>query len=273
MRLYERAKNKARFTAQRWVMRAGRVVGLYAYEPSAENRKWLDELTEYIEDGRPIRDKRPTTLDEVERDLTITLEGLEDILELKQFRGRRVLEVGPKYGIHSLWLDRVLEPAELVFCDFAEDKHRHESWKSELRSPHSFVYGDLREANELTAMAPFGLVFFLGVMYHSVYHLPLLVMLNKVTQLGGTVLFETTFDPRPDACVRLRWQSKTGKAKAVPSIEALRVMLAWTGFRRVRHLTDYRPGSSEAIFLCEKTDELEPGRDFAAIVRPPRLPS
>ena len=69
------------------------------------------------------------------------------------------------------------------------------------------------------------------------------------------MLFETTVDPRPDALVRLRWP-ENGKAKGVPTIQAVRLELAWTGWRKVTRFTDYRPGSSEALFLCEKTDEL-----------------
>jgi hypothetical protein len=83
------------------------------------------------------------------------------------------------------------------------------------------------------------------------------------------MLFETTVDPRPDAVVRLRW-AENGKAKGVPSIQAVRLELAWTGWRKVRRFTGYRPGSSEALFLCEKTDELREGADLADVVTPHR---
>ena len=61
------------------------------------------------------------------------------------FRGARVLEVGPKYGVHSLWLSEHLTPAELVFSDFEEDRHLHERWTGRLTVPHRFVHGDLRQ--------------------------------------------------------------------------------------------------------------------------------
>jgi hypothetical protein len=97
-------------------------------------------------------------------------------------------------------------------------------------------------------------------------------MLNRVTLPGGSMLFETTIDPRPDALLRLRWQSDSGKAKAVPSVQAVRLELAWTGWRKLRRFSDYRPGSSEALFLCEKTDELGAGSDLADVVTPHRPP-
>ena len=82
------------------------------------------------------------------------------------------------------------------------------------------------------------------------------------------MLLETTVDAAPMP-VRLRW-AENGKAKAVPTVDALRVMLAWTGWRRVTRFTDYRPGSSEALFLCEKTDELRPTRTSRTVVTPHR---
>ena len=263
-------RGRVGLAARRVVVRAAARFGLETYAPAVGYREYLGELTEYAEDDRPVRDKRPTTLDESQRDLTLTVEGLEDVLGAEHWCGERILEVGPKYGVHSLWLDRVLAPSELVFCDFASDRPLHEEWKGKLTRPNAWVYGDLREAGELERMEPFDLVLFLGVLYHSVYHLQLLAALNRVTRLGGSLLLETTFDPRSDASVRLRWQEGTGKAKAVPTVDALRVLLAWTGWRKVRRFTDYRPSSSEALFLCEKTDELVEGTDFAAVVRPQR---
>ncbi len=263
-------RRRVGLVARRAVERAASRFGLVTYAPALGYREHLEALSEYVEDARPVRDKRPTTLDAEGRDLTLTVEGLEDVLPVEALRGLRVLEVGPKYGVHSRWIDRRLEPVELVFSDFASDRRLHERWEHELTRPHRFVFGDLREARELLELGPFDLVFFLGVLYHSVYQLELLAMLNRVTRLGGRMLLETTFDPRPDASVRLRWQERTGKAKAVPTIDALRVLLAWTGWCKVRRFVDYRPGSSEALFSCEKTHDLVDGTDFAAVVRPHR---
>jgi SAM-dependent methyltransferase len=245
-------------------------MGLQVYDPSPENIARLDELTEYVEDPRQISDDRPTTATDDLPDLTLLPDALGEVLEIERFRGARILEVGPKYGVHSRWIDRELAPAELVFSDFASDQHLHASWVGSLTRPHRFVYGDLREAPDLLDLEQFDLVFFLGVLYHSIHHLPLLGMLNRVTRPGGTMLFETTIDARPDAVLRLRWPPETGKAKAVPSLQALRLELAWTGWRKVTRFTGYRPGSSEALFLCEKTDELRDGSDLSDVVTPHR---
>jgi SAM-dependent methyltransferase len=243
--------------------------GLEVYEPNPENLPRLDALTEYVEDPRPIGDERPTTATAELPDLTLVPDALGSIVDVERFRGSRVLEVGPKYGVHARWIDRELQPSELVFSDFESDSQLHSKWVDSLARPHRFVYGDLRNATELLDLEPFDLVFFLGVLYHSVHHLPLLGMLNRVTRPGGTMLFETTIDPRPDALVRLRWP-ENGKAKGVPTVQAVRLELAWTGWRKVTRFTDYRHGSSEALFRCEKTDELREATDLSDAVVPHR---
>ena len=248
---------------------AGRLK-LVSYVPFYDYREQLDAHTTYVEDSRPVRDKRASTV-ETGLDLTLTVEGLEDVVVGRGWEGARVLEVGPKYGIHTRWIDEHLRPSELVFSDFEADRHLHEQWEGDLRSPHRFVYGDLRSAHELVALEPFDVVFFLGVLYHSAFHLPLLGMLNRATRVGGEMLLETTVDPRPDSAIRLRWQRGTGKAKAVPTVDALRIELAWTGWRDVTRFTDYRPGSDEALFLCRKTDELADGAELIDLVRPQRV--
>jgi SAM-dependent methyltransferase len=205
-------------------------LGLQVYEPDPESLPRLDELTVYVEDPRSIDDDRPTTASEDLPDLTLLPDALGTVVDVERFRGVRVLEVGPKYGVHARWIDRELRPSEVVFSDFESDTHLHEEWIDAITTPHRFVYGDLSRAETLLESEPFDLVFFLGVLYHSIHHLPLLGMLNRVTKPGGTMLFETTVDPRPDALVRLRWPAN-GKAKGVPTIQAVRLELAWTGWR------------------------------------------
>ena len=244
-------------------------MGLQVYEPNPESLPRLDELTEYVEDSRQIGDERATTATADLPDLTLVPEALSTVVDVERFRGARVLEVGPKYGVHARWIDGELRPSELVFSDFESDAHLHAKWVDSLGQPHRFVYGDLRESNRLLELEPFDLVFFLGVLYHSIHHLPLLGMLNRVTRPGGTMLFETSVDPRPDALVRLRWP-ENGKAKGVPTVQAVRLELAWTGWRKVTRFVDYRPGSTEALFLCEKTDELQRSSDLSDVVTPHR---
>ena len=243
---------------------------LASYVPLYDYREQLQLHTAYREDARPIRDKRESTVDAADVDLTLSVEGLADVAAGRDWQDKRVLEVGPKHGFHARWIDEHLRPSQLVFSDFAADRHLHERWEGDLRAPHRWVYGDLRLARELLELEPFDVLFFLGVLYHSAFHLPLLSMLNRATRPGGELLLETTIDPRPDAALRLRWQRGTGKAKAVPTLDALRIELAWTGWRDVLRFTDYRPASNEVVLLCRKTDELPEGSDLIELVTPQR---
>ena len=104
-------------------------------------------------------------------------------------------------------------------------------------------------------MEPFDLVLCLGVIYHNVEPVRTLNLLNRITKLGGTMLLESTIDKRPDAVIRLNYGDFT---KMFASVEALRIMLAWTGWRDVVQFGDYRPGSEEALFLCRKTHDVGP---------------
>ena len=257
-------------TGKRAVDWSARRLKLASYVPAYDYREQLDLKTTLTRDDRAIRDKRESTVSADDVDLTLTLEGLEDVAAGRDWTGLRMLEVGPKYGIHTRWIDERLEPSFLAFSDFEEDRHLHERWEAELRAPHAWVFGDLRRAEGLRDHGPFDLVFFLGVLYHSAFHLELLGMLNRVTRMGGEMLLETTIDPRPDAAVRVRWQRGTGKAKMVPTFDALRIELAWTGWRDVTVFDDYRPESNEVLLLCRKTDELGAGSELADVVRPQR---
>lgn len=270
MRIPAPARGLVWRTGRRAVDWSARRLRLASYVPLYDYREQLDLHTTLTRDGRPIRDKRDSTVSVDDVDLTLTVDGLADVAAGRDWSGLRVLEVGPKYGIHTRWIDERLAPSFLAFSDFEEDRHLHEPWAGDLRAPHAWVYGDLRKAEGLREHGPFDLVFFLGVLYHSAFHLELLRMLNRVTRPGGELLLETTTDPRPDSLLRVRWQPGTGKAKMVPTFDALRIELAWTGWRDVTVFTDYRPDSDEVLVLCRKTDELADDADVADVVRPQR---
>ena len=260
-------------TGKKAVDWSARQLKLASYVPMYDYREQLDLKTTLTRDPRRIRDKRDSTVSGENVDLTLTVDGLADVAEGRDWSGLRMLEVGPKYGIHTRWIDERLAPSFLALSDFEEDRRLHEQWESELRAPHAWVFGDLRLADALREHGPFDLVFFLGVLYHSAFHLELLGMLNRVTRIGGEMLLETTIDPRPDSAVRVRWQPGTGKAKMVPTFDALRIELAWTGWRDVTVFTDYRPASNEVLLLCRKTDDLPDGADVVDVVRPQRGPA
>ncbi|HEX9142456.1 MAG TPA: hypothetical protein VF833_09500, partial [Gaiellaceae bacterium] len=146
-------------TGRRAVDWSAKKLKLASYVPFYDYREQLDLHTTFHRDARRVRDKRPSTVDDTNFDLTLTVEGLEDVIAGRDWSGKRVLEVGPKHGTHALWIDQHLQPSELVFSDFASDRHFHEQWEGQLRAPHRWVYGDLRSAAELHELEPFDAVF------------------------------------------------------------------------------------------------------------------
>jgi len=129
-------------------------LGLEVYDPEVEASLWLDTESEYTLDQTPIPDNRPSTTWGDLPDLTLLPEALQLVVEVARFRGARVLEVGPRYGVHSLWIDQALEPSELAFSDFAIDRGLQERWAPGLRCPHRVVWGDLRLATKLLELEP-----------------------------------------------------------------------------------------------------------------------
>ena len=215
-------------------------------------REQLDAKTTLTRDERPILDKRDSTVSAEDVDLTLTLDGLADVAAGTEWTGLRDARGRPEVrDPHAL--DR-RAPRSVLPRVLGLRGGQAPPRSVGGRPPRAARLGVRRPASCRRAPrhGPFDLVFFLGVLYHSAFHLELLGMLNRVTRLGGEMLLETTTDPRPDSALRVRWQPGTGKAKMVPTFDALRIELAWTGWRDVTVFTDYRPESDEVLVLCSE---------------------
>ncbi len=99
-------------TGRRAVEAASAKLSLASYVPYFDYREQLDSKTTLARDPRTIRDKRGSTVSAEDIDLTLTLDGLADVAAGRDWRGLSMLEVGPKYGIHTLWLDEQLGPRQ-----------------------------------------------------------------------------------------------------------------------------------------------------------------
>jgi SAM-dependent methyltransferase len=219
-------------------------------------RLYLEQNSSFTVSDLAIPDKRPDTLYDRQRgrDTTLSPEALASVLGvvgLDRLRGRRVLEIGPKFGFHTLWVDRNLAPSEMVLCELPRKIPETQAWRDQITCKHRWIYRSLLTADELFDLEPFDLVLCLGVIYHNVEPVRMLNILNRVTRLGGHMVLESTMDARPDPVLRLAYGDFT---KMFPSVSALRILLTWAGWRKVTQFGDYRPGSHEALFLCEKTE-------------------
>ena len=117
-------------TGKRAVDWSAKHLKLASYVPLYDYREQLDANTTLDARRSLDRDKRGSTVSSEDIDLTLTVEGLADVAAGRDWRGLRMLEVGPKYGIHTRFVDEQLEPSFLAFSDFEEDRHFHEEWET-----------------------------------------------------------------------------------------------------------------------------------------------
>lgn len=240
--------------------------GYVIYQPAPYDATLLDKAIQFNLSDRPVRDNRDDmnvmVLFDKPAGITVTTEALEDVLDVDAYKGKRVLEVGPKTGIHSKWISENIQPSEFVLLEIPDLENVVAPWAKELTCNHHWIFGNIINSEELIAAGPFDLVIFLGVFYHNVEHIKILNILNKITKQGGDMLFQTTTVELPQPVIQLRHRliqmkdgTVEGRAKAYPSLEGLKMMFAWTGWNEVTQFTNYRPKSSERLFLCQKTGE------------------
>lgn len=206
-----------------------------------------------------VRDDRELT-----RGVNSVLESdLEGLIDASRFRGARVLEIGPKQGFHSRWIDRTLHPSMLTMVELPQKRVYAEEWLSELRCPHEIVYESLIAGRRLLDMPRFDLVFCTGVLYHTVEHFKVLHTLRRLTNPGGLMVFQSSVDLTHDEpVILLKWTdpAQTG-SYAHPSKRALFMMLEMTGWTGVRHYVDYRPASNAVLLTCEPAEKPHSGYD------------
>ncbi len=199
-----------------------------------------------------VRDTRELT-----RGVNSVLESdLDALLDTQRFKGARVLEIGPKGGYHSRWIDRTLHPSALVMVELPQKRIYADEWRHELACPHEFIFESVFTSRRLASMEPFDLVFCTGVLYHTVEHFKLLNLLRRATRPppgGGLMVFQSSVDlTHAEPVILLKWTdpAQTG-SYAHPSKAALFMMLEMTGWGRVLHYTDYRPGANAVLLTCE----------------------
>lgn len=197
---------------------------------------------------------------------TILDETLNDIIEVEKFRGRRVLEIGPKWGHNSLWVDRNLQPSEFVLIDLPKTKDglflhgvpfQQESWLSQLRSPRRIIYDNLITCKVLLELEPFDLILCVGVLYHNIEQLKILNVLRRLMANGGILVLQTSiYLGSEEAVVHYAWYPGTTAGVAFPTKYALLKMLAMTGWTNVKHYVHYKPASNSVLIICEKAEDL-----------------
>ena len=195
------------------------------------------------------------TFDESRAEKTVDPSIIGNMIDVDRFRGCRVLEVGPKHGHHSKWIDKYLQPSLLCFAELPSKKSNNEHWASTLQSPHRFIYSDMLKKSELHDQEPFDLVLFLGVLYHSVELVKLLNVLWRLTRPGGTLLVESNVDQRAEALTVHRYAVGQIANYSKPTRKAIALMLGMTGWDNIELFSGHRSG--RVLLSCTR-EETQP---------------
>lgn len=186
-------------------------------------------------------------------ELTLPSEDLPKLLDCLKLKGKRVLEIGPKDGLHSRWIVKNLEPSTFHMIELPMRKGEFDPLAGLTASNAQIWYCDIFHANDLSKLPPFDLIFCIGVLYHTVEQLKLLSYLNRLLAADGTMLFQTTALKVPGSFVDLRWQPGRPGNFMIPTVEAVFRMMAMTGWDDIVWFTQYRPRVAALLLECKKS--------------------
>jgi len=177
---------------------------------------------------------------------------LDEVIDKKSFKNKRVLEIGPKFGHHSLWIDKNLNPSYFLMLELPSKKDFSKNWLPGINCPHEIIFEDILICKSLLEKEPFDLVFFTGVLYHNVEQIKILNILWNVIHPNGTMLLQSTVYREEESLIRLSWQPGKLGGYCYPSPKALLTMLAMTGWNKISIFPDYRPKGSVILLTCQK---------------------
>jgi SAM-dependent methyltransferase len=209
----------------------------------------------------------------------IVFETLRRAGRLERFRGRRILEIGPKHGEDTRLL-ATLQPSELVLLDLPEKEDLVGTWIGEIGAPVRRVSGNLLylPPAELAGLGRFDLVWCLGVLYHNVEQLRLLRKLFLLTETDGVAVVEsaTTRSRRLAGrnVVEVHWPERYRGQRTIthlPSRLAIRSWLEMVGYADVRIEDVYsrRTGWQRAVLTGTRPAEPKPYVSYVGEDAPP----
>ena len=158
------------------------------------------------------------------------------------FRGKRILEIGPRDGLDSKRL-AAMDPQELVMIDLPEKRDLVDNWLAEVDCPKRYIEANFAylDDDEFAALGRFDLVWCTGVLYHNAEQLRFLRRLHTIMNPGGWLVLESATLRGSRALqegqfVQVYWPDTyrdTGTATHLPSAGAIRAWLDMVGFTEI----------------------------------------
>jgi 2-polyprenyl-3-methyl-5-hydroxy-6-metoxy-1,4-benzoquinol methylase len=185
------------------------------------------------------------------------------------FKGKRILEIGPKDGLDSSRLAS-LSPSELVMIDLPEKRAGNEVWLKKLACPNRYIEANFMymAASEISDLGAFALVWCTGVLYHNAEQLRMLRKLYKLLDVGGCLVLESALMRAPRylldmPLVEIHYpvtHRNTGTVTHLPTVGAIKAWLKMVGFAEIHDADCYRKYNSDVIgqryaCICRKASD------------------
>lgn len=192
---------------------------------------------------------------------TINVSQLENKLGfLQNIMNKRptlsILEIGPKTGTHSLFIERFFKPASLTFLERpSKDREDYISkWIHKIKCDHKIIYSDLLMAKELEK-EKFDIIFCLGVIYHNVEYFKIFNFLRRLLKDDGYLVLGTvlSYDRRSSIIINYREGQLYDLSR--PSKKAIKTILEMTGFDGVKSFNLPFP-NQRGLFVYKKGEKV-----------------
>lgn len=198
----------------------------------------------------------------------------EELLSLagqQSFRGKRILEIGPKDGLDSKRLAS-LEPSELVMIDLPEKRDQVAKWLTEIRCANRYIEANFMyiPQKEYLSLGKFDLIWCTGVLYHNAEQLRLLRKLYLLLNSGGYLVLESatlrSAKALRDGCyVEIYYPQTyrdTGTITHLPTANAIKAWLQMVGFQEIHASSCFEQENRDLAgqryaCICRKTGDDE----------------
>lgn len=194
-----------------------------------------------------------------------------------RFRGKRILEIGPKDGLDSIRLAS-LNPSELVMIDLPEKHKGNIKWLSKIRCPHKYIEQNFMymSKQEYHALDSFDLIWCTGILYHNPEQMRFLRKLYKMLNVGGHLVLESatlrSAGSLKNGCyVEIHYPEtyrNTGTITHLPTANAIKAWLKMVGFQEIHDSLCYDEENKDLrdvryACICIKNDDDEAGVYYA----------
>lgn len=173
------------------------------------------------------------------------------------FQDKLVLEVGPKHGLHTEFIDKCGQPKSITCVELSSKESHINQWRNRIFSPFNIVYNDLLKYE---SDQKFDFVLFAGVLYHNNEQLRLLKKLRSMSNDNTIMVFESSTTRNKDLqdknVIEVHWPERFRNVSTIifhPSKQACKSMLEMSGWEIISSSDDSADMKSEerVNYLCK----------------------